>query len=107
MCITISYLAQFNLNLRFGTDVYNYNEPQSHRNLHFHNVDAREVSNFAFYNSSRFDLNVRNRDRLADRILLNFLHGYCPVMWPYTMHSVQIRSTPTDFAMLQIIAQEE
>ena len=107
MCITISYSAQFDLNLRFGTDVYNYNEPQSHRNLPFHNVDAWEVRNYAFYKSGRFDLNVRNRDRLADRTVLNFSHGYCPVLWPCTMHSVQIRSTRADFAMLQIIAQEE
>ena len=100
MCITISYSARFDLNLRFGTDVYNYIEPQSHRNLSFHNIDAQEVSNSAFYNSGRFDLNVSNRDRLADRTLLNFPHGYCLVLWPCTMHSFQIRSTRADFDML-------
>ena len=51
MCITISYSTQFDLNLRFGIDVYNYNEPQSHKNLPFCNVDAWEVKNYAFYNS--------------------------------------------------------
>ena len=87
--------------------MYNYIEPLSHRNLLFHNVDAREVSNSTFYNSGRFDLNVSNRDCLADRTLLNFPHGYFPVLWPCIMHSFQIRSTRADFDMLQIIAQEE
>ena len=87
--------------------MYNYIEPQSHRNLPFHNVDAREVSNSAFYNSRQFDLNVSNRDRLADYTLHIIPHVYCPVLWPCTMHSVQIRSTRADFSMFQIIAQEE
>ena len=107
MYIAISYSARFDLNLRLGTDMYNFNEPQSHKNLPFHNVDERKVRNSAIYNSGRLDLNVRNRDRLADRTLHIFPHVYCPLLWPCTMHSVQIRSTRADFSMFQIIAQEE
>ena len=99
MCITISYLARFDVNLHFRTDVYNYSEPHLHRHFPFYNVDAWEVNNSAFYNSGRFDLNVRNRDCLADRTVLNFLHGCCPILGPCTMYIVQIKSSRGDLAM--------